>query len=167
MLILIGPETQPDYAVKLREAIANLGLSGSVKMLPGLKHDDPELLDAYAACDVFVLPSLHEPFGIVVLEAWSAGKPVIASCVGGLQSLITHNHTGLFFDGTASLAAELKRLHGDIALRQSLAHAGQAEARERYDWRRINNMLEALYARAEEHSARRYHRSGKLLESRA
>ena len=167
VLVLIGPETQPDYALRLRAAIANLGLSASVKMLPGLKHDDPDLLDAYAACDVFVLPSLHEPFGIVVLEAWSAGKPVIASRVGGLQALITHEQTGLFSDGTASLAAELMRLRGDVALRQSLAQAGQAEARERYDWRRIHAMLEGLYARAEEHSARRYHRGGKLLESRA
>ena len=159
VLVLIGPETQPDYAAKIRAKVAALRLDSAVKILPGLKHDDHQLLDAYAACDVFVLPSLHEPFGIVVLEAWSACKPVIASRVGGLQSLVTHEDTGLFSDDTASLASQLQRLHGDSELRQTLAQAGQRQARERYDWARINAQLEEIYARAEDRCARRYHTS--------
>lgn len=163
MLVLIGPETQPDYANTLRATIAALGLSAAVKMLPGMRHDDPDLLDAYAACDVFVLPSLHEPFGIVVLEAWSAGKPVIASRVGGLQSLVTDERTGLFIDDTLSLASAFQRLHHDAGLRTTLAEAGAAEARARYDWRRINAQLEDLYARAENHAARRYHQAAAAI----
>ena len=156
MLILIGPETQPDYAQKLRDAIASLRLESAVRLLPGLQPGDPDLVNAYAACDAFVLPSLHEPFGIVVLEAWSAGKPVIASRVGGLQSLIIDEHTGLFSDSTLSLSAKLLRLHRDVSLRHSLGEAGKAEAQERYDWTRIHRQLETLYQRAEDHSVRRY-----------
>jgi glycosyltransferase involved in cell wall biosynthesis len=121
-----------------------------------MKHDDPDLVDAYAACDVFVLPSLHEPFGIVVLEAWSARKPVIVSRVGGLQALVTDEHTGLFSDSTLSLSASLLRLHRDGALRETLAQNGQAKGRESYDWSRIHNQLENLYERAEERAAQRY-----------
>lgn len=167
MLVLIGPETQPDYASTLRATIASLGLSAAVKLLPGMKHDDPDLVDAYAACDVFVLPSLHEPFGIVVLEAWSAGKPVIASRVGGLQTLITDERTGLFSECTRSLSTNLLRLHRDAALRTTLAECGQASARERYDWHRIHSQLESLYAGAEEHAARRYHRQPSPIAAHA
>ena len=156
VLVLIGPETQPDYATTIRASIAALGLSAAVRMLPGMKHDDPDLVDAYAASDVFVLPSLHEPFGIVVLEAWSARKPVIVSRVGGLQALVTDEHTGLFSDSTLSVSAGLLRLHRETALREFLAMNGQAKARESYDWSRIHTQLESLYERAEERAAQRY-----------
>ena len=159
-LILIGPETQPAYAAKLREFIAANQLSACVRILPGMRNDNPELVQAFHASDVFVLPSMHEPFGIGVLEAWSSGRAVIASHVGGLQALIRDQDTGLFFDpnsasAAADLAARLQRLAAEPATRQRLADAGLAEARARYDWAQIGQQLEALYQRAEENCARR------------
>jgi glycosyltransferase involved in cell wall biosynthesis len=150
-LVLIGPETQPDYAARLRQRTAELGLKERVQILPGLRHDNPALLDAYQACDVFVLPSMHEPFGIVVLEAWSAGKPVITSRVGGLKTLIDHERTGLFFEDEAQLASQLLKLHTSPYLRRQLAEAGQQEAETHYDWRRIHDRQETLYQQAEAH----------------
>lgn len=162
-LVLIGPETQPAYAANLREFIATAGLGDAVQLLPGLRNDDPGLRDAFHAADVFVLPSMHEPFGIVVLEAWSSGRPVIVSRVGGLQALVRDDETGLFFDpnaatAAADLAALLQRLVAEPATRERLAQAGRAEAHARYDWTEIGRQLEALYVRAEEHAARRYRR---------
>ena len=159
-LVLIGPETQPAYAAQLRAFVARAGLDGAVRLLPGLRHDDPSLRDAYHAADVFVLPSMHEPFGIVVLEAWSAGRAVVASAVGGLRGLIRHDETGLLFDPNAAgapdeLAAMLERLAADPAAARRLAEAGRVEARARYDWPEIHRQLEALYQQAEAHSARR------------
>jgi glycosyltransferase involved in cell wall biosynthesis len=154
-LVLIGPETQPDYARKLRERIAELRLADRVNFLPGLKNDDPALVDAFHASDVFVLPSVHEPFGIVVLEAWSAGKPVIASPVGGLKTLIRGEETGLFFEGRDELYQCLDRLRQSPARRAVLGEAGQNEARLHYDWSRINERLEGLYEEAAAHHARR------------
>ena len=164
-LLLIGPETQPSYAAKLREFIAVNGLGGCVKILPGLRNDHPDLLNAFHACDVFVLPSMHEPFGIVVLEAWSAGRPVIVSRVGGLQALVRDGETGLFVDpnvpsASAELAATLERLAAAPLLRQRLAEAGRAEACLRYDWSQIAKLLEDLYQSAEANAARRYRRPG-------
>jgi glycosyltransferase involved in cell wall biosynthesis len=144
-LVLIGPETQPAYAQRLRDRILELGLQNRVRLLPGLRHDDPSLLDAYQACDVFALPSIHEPFGIVVLEAWSAHRPVIASAVGGLKTLIRHGENGLLFENEADLTLHLERLQTDRAMRQNLATAGREEARARYDWRCIHDQLERLY----------------------
>ena len=158
-LILIGPETQPDYAKKLRGFITANNLGERVKILPGMRNDNPELIQAFHACDVFVLPSMHEPFGIVVLEAWSSGKPVIASCVGGLQALVRDGETGLFIDPNASdaaanLAAKLNRFATEPELKNKIGNAGLREAKSKYDWTQIGQQLETLYQRAEEHCAK-------------
>jgi len=158
-LIFIGPETQPDYAKKLRDYIAANDLVGRVKILPGMRNDNPELIEAFHACDVFVLPSMHEPFGIVVLEAWSSGKPVIASRVGGLQALVRDGETGFFIDPNAGdpaadLAAKLNRFATEPELKNKIGDTGRREAKSRYDWAQIGQQLETLYQRAEENCAR-------------
>ena len=164
-LVLIGPETQPDYAAGLREFVAANGLARRVQILPGLRNDSPDLANAYHACDVFVLPSMHEPFGIVVLEAWSAGRPVIVSHVGGLKALVRDGETGLFISKAADasaedLAGQLRVLCGSPALRQKLGVAGREEALLRYDWTRIGQQLEQLYQAAEQQAGHRYGRNG-------
>jgi len=53
------------------------------------------LTDLFKACDVVCVPSRNEPFGIVILEAWSAGKPVVSTVNGGPQEFIWHNVNGL------------------------------------------------------------------------
>ena len=164
-LALIGPETQPEYAAQLRAFIAANDLAHSVRLLPGLRHDDPDLVNAYHACDVFVLPSRHEPFGIVVLEAWSAGRPVIVNHVGGLKTLVRHGQNGLFIHpggeaSEAGLASQFEALAAAPGLRQALGAAGRQEARARYDWSQIARQLEQLYLAAEAQAARRYGRNG-------
>lgn len=164
VLVLVGPETQPEYAVKLRHYIAENHLSENVRMVPQLLNDSPDLTNAYQTCDVFVLPSMHEPFGIVVLEAWSAGRPVLVNHVGGLKSLVRHGETGLFIHPgaeatTEGLAAQLRLLAFNPSLRVRLGEAGREEARSRYDWSRISQQLESLYQTAEQHAARRYGRN--------
>lgn len=160
VLVLIGPETQPAYAAKLRATVECLGLSESVRILPGMSGSSTELVDAYHACDTFALPSRHEPFGIVVLEAWSAGKPVVVSDVGGLRALVEDGVTGLKFDPTAAdaaaqLADRLYTLADLPILRKTLGGRGLAVANARYDWTRINQQLESIYQLAEAHAASR------------
>ena len=163
-LLIIGPETQPAYAQLLRDFISSNNLSHAVSILPGLGNDSNSLVDAYHAADVFTLASRHEPFGIVVLEAWCAAKPVVASRIGGLQSLIRDGETGLFFnpsdpDASSQLAAQLSLLHQNPTLRSSLGNAGRAEALAHYDWSRITLRLDSIYQLAEAHAASRWHRA--------
>jgi len=163
-LVLMGPVTQPAYAKKLAAFVEEKGLQARIKMLPGLRSHDPELVDAYHASDVFVLPSVHEPFGIVVLEAWSAGRPVIASKVGGLASLVANGETGLFIEPTSDNAADdlfqkLKTLRDNPALGVGLGCNGRRNAIACYDWSIIAAQTEALYQRAEQHAAARHGRS--------
>lgn len=157
-LVLIGPETNPGYAGQLRAFIAEQGLDRHALILPGMRTEDPDLVRAFHACDVFVLPSRHEPFGIVVLEAWSAGKAVIASRVGGLKGLIRDGETGLLVeaDDREGLAARLLELEASPARRFQLGMAGRDEARGAYSWEKIAARLENLYQQAEAHAAQQH-----------
>lgn len=163
-LVMIGPETQPAYGDKLRAFITANHLGEAVIMIPGLSNESGLLIDAYHAADAFVLSSRHEPFGIVVLEAWCAGRAVVVSRVGGLQSLVRDGETGFFFDPDApdaadQLAAHLTTLQRDPALRHNVGEAGRSEAAAHYDWTRIGARLEGIYQLAEESAARRWHRT--------
>lgn len=156
MLVLIGPETMPDYAAGVRRLAEQRNLTPHLRMLPGLRTDDSDLVNAYHACDVFALPSNHEPFGIVVLEAWCARRPVVVSRVGGLRTLVREGETGLFFEPTAAdaveqLAERLARFAAQPLLRSHCAEAGWQEVQTHYTWSAVNDKLEAIYALAERH----------------
>lgn len=146
-LVLLGPVTIESYQQRLQARVRELGLEARVTWIPGLRADDPLLIGAYHAAEVFCLPSLHEPFGIVILEAWAAGLPVVASRVGGIPSFtrdgedILHAIPG----DSGSLAAALLRLLEQPGLARRLAAAGQTKARRDYDWSRISERLLSLY----------------------
>ena len=145
---LVGPVTQPDYRAELEARAAQLGVSERVSFAGALKPASAELLREYANADVFVLPSRHEPFGIVVLEAWAAGLPVVASDVGGLGKLCAaHPDAAITFAPgvIGALDDALRRVGGDAALRERLSSAGRAAAAE-YDWRILAARLVDFYA---------------------
>ncbi|MBN2860526.1 MAG: glycosyltransferase family 4 protein [Sphaerochaetaceae bacterium] len=159
-LLLIGPATNREYAASLRQEADRLGLTDHITIIEGLPYQGSELVDAYKASSCFVLPSLHEPFGMVVLEAWASGLPVAVSQRGGLASLVTQDTTGLFFDPASeaedenSIASTVARLSQDRAFAQSLAEAGRQEAAASYSWDSITARLETIYQRVYEHSIR-------------
>ena len=89
---------------------------------------------------------MHEPFGIVVLEAWSAGIPVIASKVGGLKDFIQSGRNGLLFDPEhgEELVKHYDDLIGDPARRQALAATALEDVRN-YSWSALTGRLLELY----------------------
>jgi glycosyltransferase involved in cell wall biosynthesis len=144
---LVGPVTQPDYRAELEARAAELGVADRLSFAGALKPGSAELIAEYARADAFVLPSRHEPFGIVVLEAWAAGLPVIASDVGGLGRLCAaHPDAALTFapGDAAALDAALARVKGAPDLRARLSAAGRAAARG-YDWRTLAARLVDFY----------------------
>jgi glycosyltransferase involved in cell wall biosynthesis len=95
----------------------------------GWRDDVPALL---ARADLLICPSLHEPLGNVVIEAWSAGLPVVATASDGPAALIRDGETGILVPlpqqkggGPAALACAIERLCGDAALRRRLVEAGR------------------------------------------
>lgn len=146
-LVLLGPPTSPAYAEELARTAKAAALEPRVTIIPGLPGDSAELADAYHAADLFVLPSIHEPFGIVVLEAWAAGLPVVASRVGGLASLVTDGETGVLVppgDGEA-LTRACREALASPERRRDWAEAGRARVRGSYSWERIVDRLVGIY----------------------
>jgi glycosyltransferase involved in cell wall biosynthesis len=146
-LVLVGPVTIEDYYQKILQRVDRLGLRNHVSIIPGLGMNDPLLRDAYHAADVFCLPSLHEPFGIVVLEAWAAGLPVVAAKVGGIPSFTRDGEDVLHAipDQPQCLARQLLYILDNPEFAGRLARKGRQRTHNEYDWRVINQKLVALY----------------------
>lgn len=143
----VGPVTQPDYRAEIERRAAELGVADRVSFAGALKPGSEELVSEYARADVFVLPSRHEPFGIVVLEAWAAGLPVVASDVGGLGRLCAaHPGAALTFapGNISALDDAMRRLDAEPGLRDSLVSAGRTAAAG-YDWGRLADRLIVFY----------------------
>jgi glycosyltransferase involved in cell wall biosynthesis len=130
-----GPERAALQALARAEGVADR------LRLPGWRSDAANLL---AAADLFVCSSRQEPLGNMVIEAWSARRPVIAAAVGGPAELIEAGRTGLLVpaDDAAALAAAIKQALADPARAAALAEAGRAryeadfaEARVLAQWR--------------------------------
>ncbi|MCB1130220.1 MAG: glycosyltransferase family 4 protein [Verrucomicrobiae bacterium] len=150
-LLIGGPVTSPDYLREIGDAIREEGIGRFVSFHEAVEAESRKHRDLLAALDAFVLPSRHEPFGIVVLEAWASGLPVVVSDVGGLKRLVSDGSDGLRFpsgDSTA-LAAAMGRIASAPALRRSLAEAGRETMLRNYTWRAVNDRLEDIYQAAE------------------
>ncbi len=147
-LLLIGTIYDKEYYNLLLKKIENL--KDSVIIIPNLDFDSETLRNAYAASDLFVLPSLYEPFGIVVLEAWAAGKPVACSGAGGLKAFVHDQKNGLIFDAnsTEDIAAKILQLLNDKNLSSRLAAAGGKTAGD-HSWQNITAKLVKLYESCE------------------
>jgi glycosyltransferase involved in cell wall biosynthesis len=101
----------------------------------------------YAAADIFVLPSMfQETFGLVILEAFAAGVPVIGARSGGIPELVKDGHTGLLVDqgDVDGLYRAMQRLLLDHALRKRLGAAARETAVD-MSWESTVDRLERIY----------------------
>ena len=119
------------------------GSRGSVTFT-GTRLDVPALT---ATLDLAVLPSHREAQGLAILEAMALGRPVVASRVGGIPEMITHEETGLLVQPSdeAALAAAIVRLLRDEGLAIRLGAQGRLVARERFSAKRMVEQIAVLY----------------------
>ncbi len=102
----------------------------------------------YHGADVFLFPTRYEPFGMVVLEAWASGLPVVASGVTGALEWATPDEHALVVADPADapgFAAAARRVLNEPALAATLADRGRALARG-FGWERVVTATEAVYA---------------------
>ena len=112
--------------------------SGRVRQLGVLP--DESLAAAYEACDVFVLPSEFESFGMVFLDAWLRSKPVIgnARCAAA-ACLIEDGVDGFLCHDAREIASAISRLIADRDLRARMGAAGRAKTLRDYTWQRVGD----------------------------
>jgi UDP-glucose:(heptosyl)LPS alpha-1,3-glucosyltransferase len=137
-LLVVGAGDRERYS----QFAVELGVGGNVLFLGGVPG--PE--DLYCAADAFVLPSLYEPFGIVVLEAMAAGVPVITSKMCGATERMNHNQVLHLEDPTSvdEVTAALRLLKRDEHLRRTLIEEGGKAVRE-FAWNRIAQKVLNVY----------------------
>ena len=131
--VIVGaePGDSSQMLARLRAKAVALGLSQAV-FFTGHEAD---VASTMAACDVVVHASTSpEPFGRVLLEAMSLGRPVVATQAGGPMEVISHGQDGLLVPpgDAAAMARAVCRLLGDRSLRESLGRAGWAKVRRDY-----------------------------------
>ncbi|MBI5228797.1 glycosyltransferase family 4 protein, partial [Candidatus Micrarchaeota archaeon] len=106
---------------------------------------EEELARLYAACDVFCLPSLWEPLGMVFCEAMSSGKPAVGSRIGGIPEIITPD-VGMLCEpkNPKNTAEKLILVLGDEKLRKKMGEAGRKRVLEKFTWDRTAEGYEKL-----------------------
>ena len=140
VLVLVGDG--PDRQM-LEAQTLELGVSDRV-ILMGYRRDLPELL---AACDVFVMSSLWDGLSLSILEAMAAGKPVIATDVGGAHEAVEHGATGLLVPPAdpVALADTIRIVLSDSRLAQALADAGRSRARQEFSVETMVRRVTEIY----------------------
>jgi glycosyltransferase involved in cell wall biosynthesis len=143
--VLVGDDLE--QGGRFREALERRaeerGLAGRV-VFTGHLDDARELL---AELDVFVLPSWAEGMPIVLLEAMAAGRPVVATPVGGTPEVVVHGETGLLVPprDPAALAAALRELLADPDRRARFGQAGRRRVEERFSEEAMTRRVLEVY----------------------
>ena len=129
---------------RLERVARDLGVQNAVEFTGALSDD--RLRAYYEACDVFILPSLGEGFGIVFLEAMACGKACIGDSAGAIPEVIQDGRTGLLVkpDSSQAIAESLIRLLQDAPLRHSMGRAGRERFVANYAVDRFRERLAAL-----------------------
>lgn len=128
---------------KLAGQIRHGGLEESVRLL-GFRDDAMSLINA---ADLFVLPSLAEPFGLAIVEAMSLGKPVIATRAGGPLEIVVHAQTGLLVPpaNPAALADAIASLMSDEPRMRRMGAAGRERFEAQFTARGMAAATAAVY----------------------
>ena len=125
---------------KLDKQIKSAGLQDYVKLVGGKPHEEIPIW--MNACDVFVLPSLRESFGVVQIEAMACGKPVVATYNGGSEEIITSEDYGLLCE-PANLDELAEKIL--IALDKEWDCDKIREYAEQFTWESIAEEIIAVY----------------------
>ncbi len=141
-LLMIG---EGELRPKLERLAASLDVSHAV-IWTGFRQDIPRLL---AAMDVYVQPSVNEGLPLSILEAMAAGKPIVATRVGGIVEQIGHEVTGLLvpLDSREALAQAILRLLEDKHLAERVGRQARSRVVECFSLQRMVKAYDALYRR--------------------
>lgn len=147
-LLLLGPSkpAEPAFRKRLRNLASELGVHQAIYVV---QDNTPAFIrDAYRAATLLTHPSFVESFGLVVLEAMTAGLPVVVNKATGLNSIVDDGVTGYVVDvrDTGAYSQALLTLLGAADLRQRMGAAGRRQAFTRFNQADIATRLFTVFA---------------------
>lgn len=127
-LTLLGDARDAAYAERLRREIAASGRADRIDLRPPVSED--ALFDLFSEHDIYLFPSLYEPFSLTLIHALACGIPTAASRAGGNAEIVRDGDSGVLFEkgDPADLARAVLRLARDPALRAGVSARGRAAA---------------------------------------
>lgn len=143
-IVSIGGEKRPGDVSKLRAEVAARGLADRLLVL-GPRPDARRFI---AAADVYVNPSHKEGLPVAILEALASARPVVATAVGGVPSVVRNGETGILVDSDDSdaLANGVASLLEDRSLREKLGRNGQQLVMKEHGLDSMVRVVESVYA---------------------
>jgi glycosyltransferase involved in cell wall biosynthesis/uncharacterized protein YqgV (UPF0045/DUF77 family) len=146
----------------LEARVRQLGIAHTTRFLG--RCDGEKLIRLFKLTDVVCVPSRNEPFGIVVLEAWSACKPVVVTQVGGPSEYVWHEVNGLKTEPNPnSVACGLGTIFSDFERARWMGRNGRKAVDERFTWDMIVEQTLAAYKEVCPALAQTAQETGKLL----
>lgn len=144
--VIVGKEESQESLNRLLQLAERLKIREKV-IFTGFRQDVAQLM---ATFDVFVLPSLWEGFGIVLLEAMAMGKPVIGTKVGGIPEIIEDGANGFLVEprNPRQLAEKILALLCDESMRDRMGQNGRQIVHERFSIQRTVRATEQVYISA-------------------
>lgn len=141
-----GPEKEP-VVEKARE----MNVMDKIIFLDTLPRQ--KYIDLMRAVDIVAVPSRNEPFGIIVLEAWAAGKPVVATTAGGPREFVWHNVNGFHVEANPQgLAHGLGSLLANHEYGRWMGANGRKACEDMFNWDNVASFTEGVYEYTLQHS---------------
>jgi glycogen synthase len=161
VVLCAGAPDTPEIAQEMKSAVdgvkaARAGIVWIEEMVP-----KDEIMALYSGAELFVCPSIYEPFGIINLEAMACGTPVVASAVGGIPEVVVHGETGSLvpveqmtespFEPMQAekfardLADAINELMRDEPRRRKMGEAARRRVEEHFSWTTIARRVADLY----------------------
>lgn len=140
--LVIGGRHLPAENKLVEKLIKKTGLEKEIIFKPYIEERD--LPDLYAAADLFVFPSLHEGFGLPILEAMAAGVPVITSNVFAMPEIAGGAAILLNPYDVKEIAAAMRKVLSDAVLVSQMVEKGRRRARE-FSWEKTAKETLAVY----------------------
>ncbi len=139
--IISGSGPEKDNVVRIANEI---GIQDSIIFLDTLPR--PKYIDLMRSCDIVAVPSRNEPFGIIILEAWAAGKPVVTTTSGGPREFVWHNVNGFHVDSNpGGIAHGIGSMLADHDHCRALGANGRKACEDMFNWDNIAAYTEGVY----------------------
>lgn len=144
-IVFVGPD-QVGYQSTLEARAGELGVRDRLSFT-GPIYGLTEKMQAYAACDLFVLPTSYEGTSQAIFEAMAQGKPVVASNVGGIPSQVEPGVDGMLvqYGNVGELERTVSGLLSDRALMARMGASARVKAKD-YSYSKLAEQMDRLYA---------------------